>query len=135
MGQSAFARAALFRSSKRAVQMLLQTINGPGEGRDRYSPERSERGAWHGIIEFIFLPCSRFPSCSLIFLNSQIARLCSLILWRVEPDTRIRWMANKVCAQRSARKSRTHRRGITHAPARKRRIGERIAAAACELVF
>ena len=36
------------------------------------------------IIEFIFLPPSCFPSCSLIFLISQIARLYSLVLWRVE---------------------------------------------------
>ena len=34
----------------------------------------------YGLIKCIFLPCSRFPSCSLIFLISQTASLYSLIL-------------------------------------------------------
>ena len=34
----------------------------------------------YGLIKFIFLPCSRFSSCSLIFLISQTTCLYSLIL-------------------------------------------------------
>ena len=42
--------------------------------------EQREAREGYGLIKFIFLPCSRFPSCSLIFLIGQIARLYSLIL-------------------------------------------------------
>ena len=42
-----------------------------------YQREARER---YGLMEFIFLPCSRFPSYSLIFLISQTACLYSLIL-------------------------------------------------------